>query len=293
MVDRNLADPAQHPEQVGELFMRICLRMSQEDIGYHPGYFGIHRGTGSNFRAAVKNPAEPPYTAGMGSVMRIGPVATLLPNENQVAEWAVTVSRRTTSDPMGLAAAAYYARAAWRLSRGLGIRTGMADTLADTEVDICYQQIHLWHEHLKQGASPKLPSIRLSETLEAVNQYRQNHSPDLFNPEEPLENFCTGYGPTGVLWALASVHYKWDIIDILSTEDIRGTDTDTIGAICLCLCSLVDSTVVPAWALTQAVPLNIYTWHPIETERALCLQEIESKINLINTNRVDTTHVQS
>ena len=282
MVDRNLADPATHPEQVAELFMRICNRMSTEHL--FPGavktrgYFGVHRGTGGNFRQVVRDPKQVPVTAGMGAAMRIGPVATLLPDETQVAAWVLAVSSRTTSDPWGLAAAIVYALMAHRLSRGLPISGQVLRPLLPDS----------WHtngpehaEYLVYHSARFLVSrvrdyqmYSLGSLLQMVNEKRATVEQ---GSQDPLPNYTTGYGPTGVLWAYHAVERELNLAEICATEG--GGDTDTIAALCLCLQVLAegDTSMIPNWILTDSVPLDPYTWHPISTEKLHCRTEIEAR----------------
>ena len=112
------------PDAVAARFAEVVGEMFRTRV---PGArAGLHRGTGRNFRTVLRQGA-PVNTAGLGAAMRIGPVATLLPDLHTLLPWTVLVSRATTTNPLGLACAALFA--AHCHAEATGTTEGLTDRL--------------------------------------------------------------------------------------------------------------------------------------------------------------------
>lgn len=244
---------------VAELFIKVCHRMSVEPINV-PGAFGVHRGTGQNFREVILR-GTIPDTAGLGGAMRIGPVATLIDDPMHVLPWAVEVTSSTTSNAIGLAGAAMIAFHAWCGSRGV---TG-------------WSQVNK-NEFGLQKLSPEVQDAwYLMEKAYTVLANRG---------EEALLEFATksgtagrelrcaadGFALTGIPWVIYCVETSTSFPEALVKACVSGGDTDTVCAMVGMLAGLrFGRDTIPTWMVTNLVGaehvLDPSTWHPLASEK--------------------------
>jgi ADP-ribosylglycohydrolase len=241
---------------VAELFLKICRRMAQEASA--GGSFGLHRGTGHNFREAILRGVVPD-TAGLGGAMRIGPVATLIDDPKLVMPWAVEVTAATTSNPVGLAGAALVAGHAWTTARD-GWGTFNVDALGfDALPADVKDALHLMSKALTvlrlQGEDALLTFASKSGTA-----------------GRDLKCAADGFALTGVPWVLHCVDAATSFEDALLRVCASGGDTDTVAAIAGCLAALrFGRAAIPAWMTGGLVGLphvlDPNLWHPLASER--------------------------
>lgn len=253
------------PLHMDENFIKVCQKMA---LGRKP--FGVHRGTGRNFREAVTGPT-PAHTAGMGAAMRIGPVATLIEREEDVVPWCVEVSKATTTHPMGLAAAGYFGLACWRASRGLDISTPFP---FDSP----------WSKRLDSDVLEAL--WFMSETFDTLIEVKEGSDLDAFmkhvnedgGTDPKQEGPADGFGPSGVIWAMRCVTISDTLTEALSWACCQGGDTDTVCALVGALWGAARGKAgVEPWLFEQAAwtTLDPNEWHPVRTEAELCTLERE------------------
>lgn len=236
---------------IAGLFLQVCRKMAQSST-FMAGSFGVHRGTGKNFRDAILTGVAPD-TAGLGGAMRIGPVATLLPDPAMVVPWTVTVTSTTTCNPVALAGAAMVAAKAWELSHEGASCPGPAPgPVADAWTLLLRARDVLD----ARGEEALLAFATKSGTAERV-----------------LRCAADGFALTGIPWILHHVDGATTFSEALVAACSSGGDADTVSAITGCLCALkLGRDSIPAWMVQGLVGLNHVldpsTWHPVQTEAA-------------------------
>lgn len=238
---------------VGELFMRVCTRMAKEPVPQRSHSFGVHRGTGKNFREAVLT-GVPPNTAGLGGAMRIGPVATLLPDPATLIPWVIQVTAFTTSSAVAQAGAAIFALRVWFESRkeepiySLGILR--QDTIGVEIREAWALLLEGYQVITSQGEAALLAFAR-----QAGGSNRD------------LQCVADGYALTGIPWVLWCADQGLDFSDTLLKVCSVGGDTDTVGAMVGCI---VAKRNIPLWMKNSLVGRghveNPNLWHPIDSE---------------------------
>lgn len=249
---------------VAELFIRVCQRMASERVDPRGHSFGVHRGTGRNFRDAIVHRKDgPPMTAGLGAAMRIGPVATLLPTPESVIPWVVEVSASTTSDPVAQAAAAMFALACWYEAYP------EQEVYPDVPPDIrdAWQLLMLARHHLDAKGE------------DGLLQFASNHT------TENLRCAAGGFALTGVPWVLKCVNDATSFEDALLRVCASGGDTDTVCAMAGCLAALkFGRTSIPEWMVEGLVGkdflLDPTLWHPVASERPYVGMDVELQSGL-------------
>lgn len=243
----------------GGLFIRLSRRMAQEKM---PGdSFGVHRGTGKNFRDAITS-GSPPDTAGLGAAMRIGPVATLLPREEVVAPWVRAVSLSTTTNEIALAAAAYQGLAAYSATTGTswGLMNNPGFNFAWDLLDEARQ-------------------VLVDGGEDALVTFARTHT------EATFDRASSGFALTGMAWVMQAVEEATDFPDALRRASSAGGDTDTLCAMAGCLAALrFGRAAIPAWMLDGLVGiehiLDPTLWRPVLSERALTALDHELRSRL-------------
>lgn len=231
---------------VRELFIKVCQRMSLENVGYHS--FGVHRGTGSNFRQAILN--GPVDSIGLGAAMRIGPVATLFDTLEELIPWVLEVSSATTTNPIGLAGAAFYAMHVWANVKGLNPdQINMSTILSGLDTEI----VDAWKQY--------------EQALDAASVLRHEDLPIASTPE-----ISSGLALPGVAWVIFCAREDAPFEDLLVSSCRFGGDTDTLAAMVGCLATAKHP--IPEWMTLNLVGLDdFYGWHPISVEKIHTLRE--------------------
>lgn len=257
-----MADKGKDPlkaHMVGDLFYRVCSRMAKEPVSPKSHSFGVHRGTGKNFREAIAK-GEPPDTAGLGAAMRVGPVATLLPSPAVLIPWMIEVSSATTCNPVALASAAMFGLRVWFASRNEAPRYDLNDLLApstniDHDVRVAWGQLLDAYRTLSLQGEPALLSFASK------------------GASRELRCAADGFALTGVPWVLHCVDQGTSFSDVLERACASGGDTDTVCAMAGCVAALLYGRAdIPPWMLDGLVGLyhldDPSLWHPVGTEAA-------------------------
>ena len=250
-------DPNQ-AESVADLFVKVCHRMSIEPINV-PGAFGVHRGTGQNFREVILR-GTVPNTAGLGGAMRIAPVATLIDDPMLVMPWAAAVTASTTTNPIGIAGAARIAAQAWNAARGEGWNPFNLDELGFTNLADDVQDAHYMLEQAER--------VLRNRGEQALLEYATKTG----TASHDLKCAADGFALTGVPWIIHCVSEATSFEDALIRVCASGGDADTVAAIAGCLAALrFGRDAIPSWMVDGLVGrehvLDPNTWHPLASER--------------------------
>jgi len=281
----NLATDPLDAVEVSRLFVQICRDMAQapaRDARGWLGSFGLHRGTGSNFRDAIQT-GKAPDTAGLGGAMRIGPVATLLPDMATLVPWVVQVTGATTTHPTGLAGAVLFALAAWRAAHypwGLPSRDERQARWEEIRGDKSQRPECVpaaqWNLFLRgskimnSGGEEALVKLGLDSGLS----------------HKPFTVAANGFALTGVPWAihhgLRAPSFPAALYNVCSS----GGDTDTVGAMAGCLAALrLGADSIPGWMLAGIQGRehieDPHLWNPVVDERVLTEMEEDYRIEQV------------
>lgn len=247
---------------------RAVLSTFQSMASTPGGSFGVHRGTGANFRQAVSL-GTPPPTAGLGAAMRVGPVATLFDDVQEMIDWVYTVSRVTTVDPLGLACAVRFAAVAWGLSH-----RDQADKLRSIR----------WPKDVPKPVWKVFTQARErleTDGEEALVQFGRETG----LADKAMTNAANGFGLTGTVWAIHHATQADCFQNALLGVCQSGGDTDTVAAMTGCLAALrFGINDIPYWMIEdlqgRAGIENPETWDPVESERELTRLEVRYRKNL-------------
>jgi ribA/ribD-fused uncharacterized protein len=222
--------------------------------------FGVHRGTGKNFRASVTNISakRAPDTAGMGAAMRVGPVATMFDDPHKMVQWVLAVSQVTTSNPVALALAAKYALMCWVMSH-----RGRAGEVANI----------LWPEDVVPAKvwAATVDVLRLVNQEEDREQALLDYAKKSGWSNKQMRCAANGFALTGVPWAIywgmKAETYEDALLGVCSS----GGDTDTVAAMAGCLAALrLGMAGIPEWMrdnlVAQENVRNPHLWNPIGSE---------------------------
>jgi ADP-ribosylglycohydrolase len=250
------------PELFAPVLRKVFGRMSASRVGP----FGVHRGTGGNFRAAIQH-GTPVDTAGMGAAMRIGPVTTLWPADRplDLIPWVRRVSEVTTTNGLAQDAAALYAAHIWKAAHGW---------TAGPEVYAMYMNVE------GTGETWDL----LHQALDVLTWRGEGallkHAEDTGLSNKKMRCAANGFALTGIPWVLdcarrtASSHFA----SALSETCRSGGDTDTVAAMVGCLLAVNDLNLpgrlrVPDWMAEGLKGRdhieNPERWHPVGSEEPL------------------------
>lgn len=231
-------------------FMEWCRILQQEEIPYNS--FGVHRGTGGNFRKAVMTGRAVP-TAGLGAPMRVGPVATMLEDPAEILPWIHQVSRGTTSSPLSLAGTILFAMVCWKESH-----PDASVTPADWG-EIPPPLAEAWNLSLEAFRVLKKGEDRL------VRWAMRNGS------NKQLRCAADGFALTGVPWAIQCGHQAASYEDALFSAAASGGDTDTVCAMAGCIAAIrLGKQCIPEW-MTQGLLgwdhiHDPHKWDPLGSE---------------------------
>lgn len=235
--------PQDQPELSAQSFTKVCQRMAQAT----PKGLGVHRGTGQNFRNYVQS-GKPVQTAGLGAAMRVGPVATLLPDA-LLLDWVYTVSAQSTSDQSALVSACCLAAEAW--------------VYAHPDQEPRFQSAHLRAQDWELMAT----AIAQCSSVETLLTWAEGTGIS----NRKLVGPCDGLGFTGVAWVISQVREAVSFTDAMRRVSEVGGDTDTACAMAGCLAALrFGRGDIPKWMTEGLVGLSHLEdpglWHPITTE---------------------------
>lgn len=249
-------DPLQ-AHLVAELFIKVCRRMSAEPVNV-PGAFGVHRGTGQNFRQVILR-GTIPDTAGLGGAMRIGPVVTLIDDPMLVLPWAAEVTSSTTSNAIGIAGAAMIAAHTWNAARN-----GWGPIHPDA---FGFQKLSpevkdAWDLMAKAGV------VLANRGEQALLDFATKSG----TAGRELRCAADGFALTGIPWVLHCVETTTSFPDALVKACSSGGDTDTVCAMVGMLSALrFGRDSIPAWMVETLVGvehiLDPSLWHPLASEK--------------------------
>lgn len=233
LCDAVLAMPA-HP---GPAFAERLVALLR--FGPSAAPFGLHRGTGSNFRMTVSALASgiawdqaATITAGNGAAMRIAPIALYhRDDDTALMEGVIEVSRVTHKDVRGIAAAG---AVAWLVAHALQ-QTGPACVLgSETLLAFVYaledrcaavlsarDHLHSFSSALAQMLAsldqPRQTRLSLIESLAHAGASRRTSA---------TAGFVLGSVLTSIMMFLTSANFESTLIETV----MLGGDADTTGA---------------------------------------------------------------
>jgi hypothetical protein len=234
--------------------------------------FGIHRGTGANFRHAVSS-GESPDTAGLGAAMRVGPVATLFDDPQEMVDWLYAVSSATTSNPVALACAVRFAAVVWAKGDGKAsdLRTIKWPEAIPSEV---------W-----KATSKAFRFLSKHGDEAALVEYAHETG----WADKKMDCAANGFALTGTAWAIHHA-FKADCFqNALLNVCASGGDTDTVAAMTGCLAALTFGiNDIPYWMIDDLVGaktiLNPEKWVPT-TEKILTEADALYRVRFFNPRR--------
>jgi ribA/ribD-fused uncharacterized protein len=249
------------PEDAATFFVNTCRAMASVEL--KGAQFGVHRGTGGNFRTAIST-GRPVDTAGLGAPMRVGPVATLFDDPQDMVEWILTVSKTTTSNPISLACAVKFAAVAWVLAH-----PGRRGEIRDVE----------WPD--------EIPSEVWNATTAALRVMKAEGEDALLEfgtmtgwANKRMSNAANGFALTGFPWAVSQALTAPTFSDAMVNVCSSGGDTDTVAAMAGCLAAIKHGEgAIPTWMTSNLRAFGSVfepdVWDPIRDERAYTLEDIE------------------
>jgi ADP-ribosylglycohydrolase len=252
-----------------DVFVKVLRRVLDRMSKSRAGPFGVHRGTGRNFRTAIQQ-GSPIDTAGMGAAMRIGPVATLWPEDRPegLMPWIHRVSEVTTTNQLSKDAAALFGFHVWMASIGWRI--------ADPTAPKRHLPIYAFYP---EGQSQEMWN-HLHRCLNILDW--KGEGAMLFHAEQtglsnkPLRCAANGFALTGIPWVLHCVRKATSYEVAMHTVCSSGGDTDTVGAMAGCL-TAVNGESPPDWMVNKLIGkdhiLSPHEWHPLGSEEPLTLME--------------------
>jgi ADP-ribosylglycohydrolase len=253
-----------------DLFVKVLRRVLDRMSKSRAGPFGVHRGTGRNFRTAIQQ-GSPIDTAGMGAAMRIGPVATLWPEEKMEDLWAwvfrvseVTTTSQLAKDAAGmLAQHVWLSKDGWRFPHPRVSKRGLAVSVFYPED----QEDRVGHYHLSRCLN--IVDWRGEEQM--LDYARKT---GMANKE--MNCAANGFAMTGIPWVIHCVREASSYEDAMLRVCSSGGDTDTVAAMAGCLAA-VNEMSPPDWMVNKLVGkdhiLNPHEWHPLASEEPLTLME--------------------
>jgi ADP-ribosylglycohydrolase len=213
------------------MFKADCLVMAR--LNYTPKQgFGVHRGTGGNFRESVRT-QQPVTTAGLGAAMRVGPVATLFDDPQEMVDWTLAVSETTTDDPVGLASAVKFAAVVWAVSHPES-RDKIRDVVWPVSID---SQVWEW-------TTTALRIMNTSGGEDALLAFADQTG----WANKKMSCAANGFGLTGMAWAVWAGLSGRSFEQALTRACSSGGDTDTVAAMAGCLAAIkFGRESIPEW----------------------------------------------
>jgi ADP-ribosylglycohydrolase len=233
LCDALLAD-AEHPERG---FAESLVALFRAGAKRTSGHFGLHRGTGANFRRTVLSldgggapwsGAQP--SAGNGVAMMIAPLGWYFRGDlATLAERVVAVARVKQSDVRGIAAAAsvaYVVAAALEGARPVELTSPLVDFVERVERAAAASLSTDSHVHtFSQGLDHMLALCgrRRSEVLQEIGREAARTS-------ERRVHATSGYALSSVVTAIYMTLQAESLEELLIETVSLGGDADTTGA---------------------------------------------------------------
>lgn len=241
---------------------------------------GAHRGTGRNFRTAVRT-QKPVDTAGVGAAMRVGPVATTFTDEKNgqsrektrhLIEWTLETSGALTSNGLSLAAGVMFALAAKGAKHGAWLgslpRYGSWDNRKKLREE--FNQLHRAYDILGKDGVAALLEFATGTGLS----------------NKALKEPANGFALTTVPWAIWAGMTAESFEDALLKVTTPSGDVDTVAAMAGCLAAIrfgIDS--IPEWMTDNLVGSYFIGspeyWQPLGVEQPLTRKEISLRHSLL------------
>ena len=266
------------PKLFSSVLMKILDRMSKSRVGP----FGVHRGTGQNFRSAIQH-GTPVDTAGMGAAMRIGPVATLWPEDRpwELVPWALRVSEVTTRNELSKTAAAFFAAHVWKAVQGWDKPPMITEMFPNLEDNTTWSMMSRALDVLRWKGEEALLDFGVQTGL----------------ANKKLNCAANGFALTGIPWVIRCATGATNFSNALTGVCSSGGDTDTVGAMAGCLYAAsrglrphdkLLANGFPAWMLENLIGFgdehdhlrHPEKWHPVGTEEALTRMDKEYRAEL-------------
>lgn len=242
------------PDRCADLFRQMCRLMAVQEPSAR---FGLHRGTGKNFRRAIGHNDLNGFP-GLGAVMRVGPAALQCGSPEEMLHLVETVCAVTTLSLEAFVAALFYAHT---------LRGDSATPSLNRE------GLVIWETLQQALAKSWLNPEEIIPFIDARVPF-----PDV--RRTPL-NPADGTALSGVVWAIRS-SYESTLEEALLSAASLGGDTDTVCALAGALYVRMNNEV-PPWMEDQLVcpgfSLNPFTWDPFISERAALVLEQDLRRN--------------
>jgi len=232
-----------HPDQPEIEFARLLVEMLRAGP-VRKGSFGLHRGTGRNFRRTVQvlaeggdmaSAAQP--SAGNGTAMLIAPAAWYWRDDRQtLIDRVVRIASIKQSDIRGIAAAgavAYVTAFALNAESFAQFRPGeLLEFVKEVEAAsaqrwVSNAQLHTFSAALEAAVSD--PGVARNEALEKITA-RANQREDRMCT--PGSGYVLASVITSIYMTLTSTSFEQAVADTVNL----GGDTDTTGAIVGAMC---------------------------------------------------------
>ncbi|NIM91366.1 MAG: hypothetical protein GTO17_10515 [Candidatus Aminicenantes bacterium] len=226
------------PERPGQVFAHLIVDMYQTGPkGFFK--FGLHRGTGGNFRHTVKALSRgckwnegATVTAGNGAAMRIAPLALYFRDDLEgLARAVIDLTRVTHLDIRGLAAASAVAFIIARALSWEGKPAGLADEamiefvheLEERSSDLLQRKSNL---HDFSEALRELFSFFDEPRQEVLKKIEEKANQTSLFPGGPTSGYVLASVMTSLYMFFSSQNFEQALTDTV----MLGGDTDTTGA---------------------------------------------------------------
>lgn len=240
------------PDRCADLFRQMCRLMAVQEPSAR---FGLHRGTGKNFRRAIGHNDLNGFP-GLGAAMRVGPAALQCISPEEVLHLVETVCAVTTLSLEAFVAALFYAHT---------LRGDKVTPPLNREGLVIWDT--LWGALSLNSAEEIIPFIDARVPFPDVRR----------TPLNPAD----GTALSGVVWAIRSSYESTLEAALLSAASLGG-DTDTVCALTGAL-HVRRHNEVPPWMEDQLVcpgfTLNPFTWDPFLSERSALVLEQDLRRN--------------
>ena len=242
---------------------------------------GVHRGTGGNFREAIRTKA-PVNTAGVGAAMGVAPVATTWGNDPgsgaDMVRWVVSTAGVTTNNPVSLAGAGFFALVAWGSAHGC-LSPGK-DFLSMWETAMSAEESIGLHHAFRQMVRAYL--ILCEDGVPKLLEWATETG--LSN--KPLNEPANGFALTTVPWAARAGLHATSFEDALIRVTTSKGDVDTVAAMAGSLATIrLGTDSIPAWMLLDLVGSahikEPERWQPLGSERPLTQREVALQESLL------------
>lgn len=244
----------ENPDNPAPAFARILVELYTHGTTSKT-FFGLHRGTGSNFRKTVKALANGADTfeaalvsAGNGNAMMIAPVAwKWFDTLDVMTDRLLSVCLVKQTDERGIAAAAAVAY--------LVAHAMQHDDWSALEHQDLLNYVHTIedrvHAHTKHTPHRRATSTALAQMLEHLHDPQQSlldriaHQANktASRPVQCASGYALASVVTSIAISLRNTSFRQSIIDIINI----GGDTDTTGAMVGAIMGALDPTLPQDW----------------------------------------------